>query len=91
MRDVAQDSLLQGSVNIEMLGRVFATRTMLANLNFMLAGLAFAWLADQIPIRWIYLLGGVLYFGTALYALSNQAIRRSQITAPNQQRHQQPV
>ena len=91
MRDVAQDSLLQGSVKIEMLGRVFATRMMLANLNFMLAGLAFAWLADQLPIRWIYLLGGLLYLGTALYALSNQAIRRSQITAPNQQRHQQPV
>ena len=91
MRDVAQDSLLQGSVNIELLGRVFATRLMLANLNFMLAGLAFAWLADQIPIRWIYLLGGLLYLGTALYALSNGAIRHSRLTVPNRQRHRQPV
>ena len=91
MRDVAQDSLLQASVSADMLGRVFATRSMLANLNFMLAGLAFAWLADQLPIRWVYFLAGLLYLGTALYALASPAIRRSRITAPNPQKHQQPA
>jgi hypothetical protein len=64
---------------------------MLANLNFMLAGLAFAWLADQLPIRWVYFLAGLLYLGTALYALASPAIRRSRITAPNPQTHQQPA
>jgi hypothetical protein len=79
MRDVAQDSLLQAAVDPAMLGRVHATRTMLARLAFMGAGLAFAWLADQTPVRWIYVAGGLLYFGTALYAAASAAIRQGRI------------
>ena len=79
MRDVAQDSLLQARVEPAMLGRVYATRGMLANLSFLLSGLGFAWLADQVPVRWVYGLGGLLYVGTALYALSSVAIRHSHI------------
>jgi MFS family permease len=79
MRDVTQDALLQASVRPDLMGRVYATRDTLARISFMLAGVAFAWLADQISVRWVYLIGGVMYVGTALYALSNSAIRRSRI------------
>jgi hypothetical protein len=82
VRDVAQDSLLQASVKAEVMGRIYAMRAMLANLSFMLAGIGFAWLADQIPVRWIYGIGGLLYVGTALYALTSAAIRRSRIVEP---------
>lgn len=80
MRDVAQDSLLQATVEPRVMDRIYATRNMLANLTFMLAGIGFAWLADQINVRWVYIVGGLMYFGTALYALSSAAIRGSQIT-----------
>ena len=79
MRDVAQDSLLQATVEPNMLGRVYATRGMLASLSFLLSGLGFAWLADQAPVRWVYAVGGALYAGTAIYALSSVAIRPSRI------------
>jgi MFS family permease len=82
IRDVAQDSLLQASVSPDVLGRIYATRQMLANLSFMLAGVGFAWLADQIPVRWVYLVGGCLYLGTAFYALSSVSIRRSRMEVP---------
>ena len=79
MRDVTQDALLQASVRAEWLGRVYATREMLTGVSYMLAGAGFAWLADQVSVRWVYLVGGALYLGTALYALSNTAIRHSHI------------
>lgn len=79
IRDVAQDSLLQASVEHHMLGRVFAMRNMLRNVVFMLAGIIFAWLADILFIRWIYMIGGVLYLGTAVYALSQRPLRQAHI------------
>ncbi|MEA3335802.1 MAG: MFS transporter [Chloroflexota bacterium] len=80
IRDVSQDSLLQSQVDPMVMGRVYATRNMFSNLAFMLAGLSFAWMADQTNVRWVYLIGGMLYFGTALFALSSSTIRNSQIT-----------
>ena len=79
VRDVAQDSLLQASVAEGMLGRVFAMRNMFRNVVFMSAGILFAWLADIVFIRWIYAVGGLLYFGTALYAVAQPALRQAQI------------
>ena len=40
MRDVAQDSLLQAEVAPGVMGRIYATRNMFANLTWMLAGIA---------------------------------------------------
>jgi len=79
MRDVVQDSLLQAHVDSNVMGRVYATRNMFANLTYMLAGVAFAWLADYGNARWVYLIGGLMYLATAFYAVSSPAIRRSQI------------
>lgn len=79
LRDVAQDSLLQTSVDEAMLGRVYALRNTGLSLTFMLAGLTFAALADNISIRTLYFIGGVLYFFTALYALSRRAVREGRI------------
>jgi MFS family permease len=79
IRDVTQDALLQATASPELMGRVYATRDTLARISFMLAGVAFAWLADQVSVRWVYLIGGVMYVGTALYALSSAAIRHSRI------------
>ncbi len=79
IRDVAQDSLLQGTVEEGQLGRVYATREMLRNAMFMFAGLFFAWLSDFVPIRMIYVIGSVVYMLTAFYALSNKALRESRM------------
>ncbi len=80
VRDVAQDALLQGTVDEDQLGRVYATREMLRNVVFMFAGVFFAWLSDFVPIRTIYQIGGVMYVLTGLYALSNKPLRESKLT-----------
>lgn len=79
IRDVAQDSLLQSTVEKEQLGRVYATRDMLRNAMFMFAGIFFAWFSGFVSIRTIYIIGGILYIFTGLYALSNKALRESRI------------
>ena len=79
VRDVAQDALLQATVDEEQLGRVYATRDMLRNVVFMLSGLFFAWLADFVQIRLIYVIGGVIYILTSIYAVSSRPIREGQI------------
>jgi hypothetical protein len=84
MRDVTQDSLLQSSVERGVLGRIYATRDVLTQVSYMLAGVGFAWIADQVPVRWVYFIGGGLYLGTALYALSNRAIRGSHLVEGEQ-------
>lgn len=79
LRDVAQDSLLQTTVDGQVLGRVYATRQMLANLAFMVAGLLLAALADYVAVRTVYLLGAALYFVTAFYALAQPSMRRAAV------------
>jgi len=79
IRDVAQDSLLQVTVEEGQLGRVYATREMLRNVVFMFAGIFFAWLSDFVPIRMIYVTGGIIYMLTGFYALSNKALRESKM------------
>jgi hypothetical protein len=70
---------LQSTVEKEQLGRVYATRDMLRNAMFMFAGIFFAWLSGFVSIRIIYVVGGVLYLLTGIYALSNRALRESTI------------
>ena len=78
-RDLAQDSLLQTTVSAAMLGRIYAMRNMFISINFMLGGLFFAWMADYANIRLVYLIGGGLYMGTAVYAATRKALRQSRI------------
>ena len=80
IRDVAQDSLLQSTVEKGQLGRVYATREMLRNMVFMFAGIFFAWLSDFVPIRMIYVAGGIIYMLTGFYALSNKSLRESKMS-----------
>jgi len=82
IRDVAQDSLLQGEVEREQLGRVYATLEMLRNVVFMFAGIFFAGLSDFVSIRVIYVTGGIIYILTGFYALSNKALRENKMN-PN--------
>ncbi len=77
VRDIAQDSLLQSTVEEQQLGRVYATREMLGNAVFMFAGIFFAWLSDLISIRVIYTMGGVMYILTGFYSLNNKMLRKS--------------
>ena len=84
IRDIAQESLLQKVVNQSMLGRVYAFRSMLMSLVFMVSSIGFAYLADYLSIRLIYLGGGILYSMTALYALSTSAIRNTRNTDDDQ-------
>lgn len=85
MRDVAQDTLLQTSVQQSLLGRVFAMRHMVVNLCFLCASVLFAVLADHTPIRWVYLIGSALYLGTAFYALARPPLRDARLA------HAQPA
>lgn len=78
-RDVAQDALLQSSVETAVLGRVYALRSMFLNLMLMLSTLLFAWLADWLPIRVIFVAGGLVYIATALLALTSRALRQGHI------------
>ena len=91
LRDVAQDSLLQATVADEQLGRIYATREMLRNVVFMLAGLFFAWLSELISVRLIYVIGGIVYMLTALYAMSNRALRQSQLDVGESRAEQEVV
>ncbi len=77
MRDVVQDTLLQTVSDEQILGRVYALRETGRSIVFMLSGLLFAWLADRMAIQTIYLIGGVLYLLTAVYAYSNKPLRQS--------------
>jgi hypothetical protein len=43
----------------------------------MLAGLFFAWLSEIVHIRIIFIIGGILYLLTGIYALNNKALRES--------------
>jgi putative Ca2+/H+ antiporter (TMEM165/GDT1 family) len=52
----------------------------------MFAGLFFAWLSEMISVRLIYLIGGLAYLLTGLYALSNRALRQSEMGAANMDR-----
>jgi hypothetical protein len=84
LRDVAQDSLLQSSVDGAVLGRVYATRQALAMFAFMSSGLLLATLADLLPVRMVYLFGAALYLGAACYALSQPSLRRAGLAGPQE-------
>ena len=79
MRDVAQDALLQANSEPRMLGRVFAARAMGTNLAFATSAPIFAWAADRADIRYVYIVGALLYMGTALYATRQREIRGAQM------------
>jgi hypothetical protein len=50
---------------------------MLRSFIYMLAGLFFAWLSEIVHLRTIFIVGGVLYLLTGMYALNNKALRES--------------
>jgi len=85
LRDIAQDALLQTSVEHHILGRIFALRHVGWNITFMLSGFLFAFLADWLSARTIYVIGAGLYLLTSLYALSSRALRHSRIESANQE------
>ena len=49
--------------------------------SFIVGSLGFAWFADMVDVRLVFLLGAALYFVTALYALSQRPLRESQLVA----------
>jgi|HigsolmetaAR202D_1030399.scaffolds.fasta_scaffold00088_29 MFS family permease len=80
LRDVAQDSLIQTRVAPNMLGRIYALRDTFARLAMLVGGLIFAAIADTIGIRWLYLLGGLLYLLVAFYTFWSSEIRTSRVS-----------
>lgn len=81
LRDVAQDSLLQTTVDHDVMGRVYAFREMGRSVLFMISGLFFSWMVGSgtMSIRAVYVTAALLYLLTALYALSSKALRESKI------------
>jgi MFS family permease len=83
MRDVAQDALLQTTVDHDVLGRIYAAREMFARVAFLAGGLLFAALADLFAIRQVYVISGVMYCLVAVYAMASTVLRRSTIATPS--------
>lgn len=79
IRDVAQESLLQATIDPAVRGRVTATKETLAYLSFTIATITFAWLSDVIPVRNVIVIGGVIYLLTSLYAFANRQVRTARI------------
>jgi MFS family permease len=79
LRDVAQDALLQTKVASAMLGRVYALREMFSRAAFLVGGLLFAQLADQLGLRETYMVAAFLYGLTALYTLWSAVLRQSRL------------
>ena len=66
-------------VPLDMLGRVYALREMLARMAFLVGGLLFSQLADSIGMREIYAIAALLYGITAPYTLWSAVLRHSQL------------
>jgi MFS family permease len=79
IRDVAQESLLQATIDPNVRGRVSATKETLAYLTFTIATIFFAWLSDVIEVRYVIVIGGCIYLLTSLYAFANRTVRTAQI------------
>ncbi|MGB1252269.1 MAG: MFS transporter [Candidatus Promineifilaceae bacterium] len=79
MRDSAQDSVLQSSIDNSMLGRVYSFRSIASQGAGLFSTLLFAWLADFVEIRLLFMIGAGIFILVALYAYSNEALRNSRI------------
>lgn len=75
VRDVVQASMLQASINPQVIGRAFATREMLLMAFYSPAMAAMSLLADVAGLRAAYLVGAGLYAVVALFALNSVPIR----------------
>ena len=71
---IARTSLIQARTDPSKLGRVFSLNTMLSNLLSITSLGIFGGLADYIGVRTVLLLGGVIVFLAALYAVKNLVI-----------------
>lgn len=79
LRDSAQDSLLQATVDNAILGRIYAFRGMAAQFTGLGATVLFAWLAAFIEIRILFGVAAGLFVLVAIYAYTNSALRTSRI------------
>ena len=79
IRDAAQDSVLQSSVDNTVLGRIYALRGAASQFTGLFASLLFAWLADFADIRLLFGIGAGIFVLVAFYAYANQSLRQSRI------------
>ncbi|MDQ0719076.1 MFS family permease [Paenibacillus sp. W4I10] len=78
IRDVAQQIALQNSVPLESLTKVYATHGVLIPAVMSVSIVIFGLVADQLGVRWVYLIGGVLFIVSALCSLSLNRVHRNQ-------------
>ncbi|MDT9719801.1 MFS transporter [Paenibacillus sp. ClWae2A] len=77
IRDVAQQTTLQNSVPVESLTKVYATHGVLISTVMSVSIVIFGLVADQLGVRWIYLIGGALFIVSAICSLSLSRIHRN--------------
>ncbi|PQP80479.1 MFS transporter [Paenibacillus sp. PCH8] len=74
----AQQTALQNSVPVESLSKVYAVHSVLISTVMCISTVVFGLIADQLDIRWVYLIGGALFITSAICSLSLIRVHRGQ-------------
>ncbi|MEO2211822.1 MFS transporter [Paenibacillus amylolyticus] len=77
IRDVAQQTALQNSVPVESLTKVYATHGVLISTVMSVSIVIFGLVADQLGVRWVYLIGGAMFIVAAICSLSLSRVHRN--------------
>lgn len=81
IRDAAQQTALQSVVPVDSLSKVYAAHGVLISTVMSITTVIFGLVADQLGIRWVYLIGGSLFIASALCSLLLSRVHRSHRTA----------
>ncbi|WP_458463381.1 MFS transporter [Paenibacillus sp.] len=77
IRDVAQQTALQRSVPTESLSKVYAAHGILISTAMSISIVIFGLVADQLGVRWVYLIGGALFIASAICSLTLSRVHRN--------------
>ncbi|WP_336761808.1 MFS transporter [Paenibacillus sp. USHLN196] len=78
IRDAAQQTALQSSIPVESLSKVYAAHGILISTVMSISIVIFGLVADQLGVRWVYLIGAALFIVSALCSLSLSRVHRNQ-------------
>ncbi|MGC5773712.1 MFS transporter [Paenibacillus pabuli] len=85
IRDVAQQTAFQSSVPVESLSKVYAAHQIVLSIAMSISTVIFGLIADQLGVRLVYVIGGVLFMVSALCSFSLNRMKQSKdTTIPSQ-------
>jgi MFS family permease len=80
LRDVAQQTALQTSVNLDILPKVYASRSILLSTITSISIALIGFIAEFFGIRWVYIFGSILIATSAFLSFSIMGIKKKQDT-----------